>query len=74
MSILELGAIGNFLAAGATIGTLLYLATQVRQNIEIAKAQFGHGLTQRLYDRYFLTTQDKEYAEFIGKDLSLIHI
>lgn len=70
MSILELGAIGNFLAAGATIGTLLYLATQVRQNIEIAKAQFGHGLTQRLYDRYFLTTQDKEYAEFIGKDWS----
>lgn len=70
MSILELGAFGNFLAAGATIGTLLYLATQVRQNVEIAKAQFGHGLTQRLYDRYFLTAKDKEYAEFIGKDWS----
>ena len=35
---------------------------------KITKAQFGHSLTQRLYERYFETSTNKDYAEFLAKD------
>ena len=37
---------------------------------EITKAQFGHSLTQRVYERYFATTKDSEFSEFLSKDWS----
>tara|TARA_B100000586_G_C19986737_1_gene374470 strand:+ start:149 stop:679 length:531 start_codon:yes stop_codon:yes gene_type:complete len=70
MSFQDLGSIGEIVAAIATVITLLYLSTQIRQNIAITKAQFGHGLTQRLYDRYFQSSKDAEFASFLGKDWS----
>lgn len=64
MNIDALGSLGDLIAAFATVGTLLYLASQIRQSSEIAKAQFGLGLTQRIYDRYLKSTQDPQFAEF----------
>jgi len=68
MSIQDIGSLGEFVAALVTVITLIYLSGQIKQNNLITKAQFGHELTQRLYDRFFNTAKDKEFAEFIAKD------
>ena len=68
MSFQDMGSLGEFIAAIATVATLLYLSAQIRQTNLITKAQFGHGLTHRLYERFFQTAKDPEFAEFIGKD------
>ena len=44
MSIQDLGSIGEFVAAIATLITLVYLATQIRQNTKVAKAQLSKDL------------------------------
>ena len=48
--------------------SVVYLGLQIKQQNVITKAQFGHSLTQRLYERYFQTSTNKEYAEFMAKD------
>ena len=45
MSLQELGNIGEFLAAIATLLTLFYLATQIRQNTKAVKASSHHAVT-----------------------------
>lgn len=45
MSFQDMGSLGEFIAALATVVTLLYLSAQIRQTNLITKAQFGHGLT-----------------------------
>ena len=47
---------------------VIYLGIQIHQQNEITKAQFGHSLTQRMYERYFNTAKDKEFSEFLAKD------
>ena len=47
---------------------VVYLGVQINQQNKITKAQFGHSLTQRLYERYFETSTNKDYAEFLAKD------
>ena len=44
ISLQELGSIGEFVAAIATLITLVYLATQIRQNTKVAKAQLSKDL------------------------------
>ena len=39
MTIQDLGSIGELVAAMATLGTLIYLALQIRQNSQTVKAQ-----------------------------------
>lgn len=46
MSIMELGALGEFLGSMGVIATLIYLAIQIRQNTRITKAE----ITKDLYD------------------------
>ena len=70
----------------AVIASVVYLAREVSQTSKIVRAQFGHGLTSRLCERYFLSAKDKEFSAFLSKDwskdrmedyeywLSLIHI
>ena len=67
MSFQDFGSLGEFIAAIATLITLIYLSAQIRQTNMITRAQFGHGLTHRLYDRFFNTAKDKEFSEFIVK-------
>ena len=56
------------IAALGVVVSVIYLGVQIRQQNKIAKAEFGHHLTQRLYDRSFQTSKDREYAEFMSKD------
>ena len=58
----------QIIAALGVVVSVIYLGMQIKQQNIITKAQFGHSLTQRLYDRYFQTSTNKEYAEFMAKD------
>ena len=60
----------QIIAALGVVVSVVYLGLQIRQQNIITKAQFGHSLTQRLYDRYFQTSKDLEYAKFMSKDWS----
>ena len=68
MTLEELGDLGEAVGALGVIFSLVYLGMQISQQNKIAKAQFGHSLSQRLYDRYFQTSKDSEYAEFMALD------
>ena len=58
----------QIIAAAGVVISVVYLGIQIHQQNEITKASFGHSLTQRLYDRYFNTTKDAEFSEFLSKD------
>ena len=58
------------IASLGVVVSVVYLGIQIHHQNVITKAQFGHSLTQRLYDRYFQTSKDREYAEFMAKDWS----
>ena len=60
----------QIIAALGVVISVIYLGIQIHQQNEITKAQFGHSLTQRLYDRYFNTTKDKEFSLFLSQDWS----
>ena len=60
----------QIIAAAGVVISVIYLGVQIHQQNEITKASFGHSLTQRLYDRYFNTTKDSEFSEFLSKDWS----
>ena len=66
-------AVGDVVVDDAAFGvvvSVIYLGIQIHQQNEITKAQFGHSLTQRQYERYFHTAKDGNYAEFLAKDWS----
>ena len=56
------------IAALGVVVSVVYLGIQIHQQNEITKAQFGNSLTQRLYERYFATAKDSEFADFLAKD------
>ena len=58
----------QIIAALGVVVSVIYLGLQIKQQNVITKAQFGHSHTQRLYDRYFQTSTNREYAEFLAKD------
>ena len=58
------------IAALGVVVSVVYLGIQIHQQNEITKAQFGHSLTQRQYERYFATAKDSEFADFLAKDWS----
>ena len=58
----------QIIAALGVVVSVVYLGVQINQQNKITKAQFGHSLTQRLYERYFETSTDRDYAEFLAKD------
>ena len=60
----------QIIAALGVVISVIYLGLQIKQQNIITKAQFGHSLTQRLYDRYFQTSKDAEYAKFMSTDWS----
>ena len=59
--------IGQIISGLAVIAPVVYLAREVSQTFKIVRAQFGHGLTSRLYERYFLSVKDKEFLHFCRK-------
>ena len=58
----------QIIAALGVLVSVVYLGVQINQQNKITKAQFGHSLTQRLYERYFETSTNRDYAEFLAKD------
>ena len=48
MSFQDLGSIGEFIAAIATLGTLIYLATQIRQNTESIRSTAEINVSQTM--------------------------
>jgi len=68
MSYLELGAIGELIAALATVITLIYLSKQIHTNNKLAISNLENKLNSRVYDRRFTVARDKEFAKFLAKD------
>ena len=60
--------IAQMVAAFGVVVSVIYLGIQIHQQNEITKAQFGHSLTHRMYERYFNTSKDKEFSNFLSKD------
>ena len=60
----------QIIAAMGVVVSVVYLAIQIHQQNQITKAQFGHSLTQRQYDRYFASSKDGEFSAFLSKDWS----
>ena len=58
----------QMVAAFGVVVSVIYLGIQIHQQNEITKAQFGHSLTHRMYERYFNTSKDKEFSNFLSKD------
>ena len=67
MTLEQLGNLGELIGSIGVILSLVYLGRQIQQQNTITRAQFGHSLTQRLYDRYFQTSEDEDYARFMAK-------
>ena len=59
MTIVELGAIGEFIGAIAVVVTLIYLAIQVRQNTNALKLNTTQSVTEELQDMYALLASDR---------------
>ena len=68
MTLEQLGNLGELIGSLGVIVSLVYLGRQIQQQNVITRAQFGHSLTQRLYERYFQTSKDEAYAEFMALD------
>tara|TARA_Y100001936_G_C15582988_1_gene413026 strand:+ start:25 stop:537 length:513 start_codon:yes stop_codon:yes gene_type:complete len=67
---MELGAIGELIAALATVITLIYLSKQIHTNNKLAISDLENKLNSRVYDRRFTVARDKEFARFLAKDWS----
>lgn len=68
MTLEQLGNLGELIGSIGVIISLVYLGRQIQQQNTITRAQFGHSLTQRLYERYFQTSKDEDYARFMAMD------
>ena len=60
----------NLAGAIATLGTLAYLALQVRLSNRLALSAIEHQLNTRVYDRRFSIARDDEFCEFLSRDWS----
>ena len=68
MSVETIIIIVQMVAAFGVVVSVIYLGIQIHQQNEITKAQFGHSLTHRMYERYFNTSKDREFSNFLSKD------
>ena len=48
--------------------TVIYIAIEAKQALNLTKAQYGHSLTQRMYDRYLSSAQNTDFAMFMAKN------
>ena len=68
MNFIELGALGEVVAALATVATLGYLALQIRLNNKLAISSIEHNLNTRVYERRFTISRDDEFCNFLSRD------
>ena len=68
MSFQELGSLGEFIAAVATVTTLVYLALQVRMNNRLAVSNIENQLNSRECERRLAIALDPAFSGFLAKD------
>ena len=66
MTIIELGAVGEFIGAIAVVVTLIYLAIQMRQNTNALKLNTARSVTEELQDSFSLLASNQELAEIFA--------
>ncbi len=59
---------GEIATAIATLGTLVYLASQIRTSNKLARSQLEHLLNSRVNDRRLAIALDPQFSEFLSKD------
>lgn len=60
MSIQDIGSIGELLAALATLGTLIYLAAQIRQNSKMMRANTKQAISDSTQSLLYTMNEDPE--------------
>ena len=68
MSFQELGSLGEFVAAIATVATLIYLALQIKMNNRLAISNIENQLNSRECERRLAIALDTGFAGFLSKD------
>ena len=63
-----LSTVGEIITAIATLGTIGYLATQMRMSNMLARSQLEHLLNSRVNDRRLAIALDPQFSEFLSKD------
>ena len=53
----------QIIAVLCAVISVVYLAVQIHKQNEIIEAQSAHSLTQNVYERYFVTTNNVEFSE-----------
>ena len=67
MSIIELGALGEFLGSIGVIVTLIYLAIQIRQSSAATRAQAVQSTSDAMIQISLAQTSDDPWADLFGK-------
>ena len=70
MSIQDLGAIGELVAAIATVATLIYLAVQLRQNTRALRSATFQQISAQMGQNVETITTNADLAEIVAKTLS----
>ena len=60
--------LAQIVSSFAMIMSVIYLAKQIRLNQKIMKLQFGFNLNDRLYKRYFESSQNENFSKFLAKN------
>ena len=60
--------LAQIISSFAMIMSVIYLAKQIRLNQKIMKLQFGFNLNDRLYKRYFESSQNENFSKFLAKN------
>ncbi len=67
MSIMELGALGEFIGSILVLGTLVYLAVQVRQGIAHSRFTTTHAIAGAGHAAWLAVAQSPELAAVMAK-------
>ena len=67
MTIQDLGSLGEFIAAIATLATLVYLALQIRQNTREAQAVSRNSVSQSFIDLLTHVSSDSEITKLVRR-------
>jgi hypothetical protein len=70
MTIMELGALGEFVGSIGVIATLVYLAIQIRQNSMATKAQAVQSTSDKMIDISLAMSADASYADLFNRAAS----
>jgi len=68
MSGFSIAELAQIISGIAMIMSVAYLAKQIRMNQKIMKMQFGFNLNDRLYKRYFESSQNENFSRFLAKN------